>query len=91
MRTFGKLQDGYLIIDDTLISKPFTRKIENLAWIFDSKVGKSVLDLQLVMIAWSNGKVIIPLAIKVYQKSKGKSKIDLAGELISYVKRLGII
>lgn len=90
LRTFDKLQDGYLIIDDTVISKQFAKNIENLAWLFDSKIGKSILGLNLVLIAWSNGKVTLPLAFKVYQKTNGKSKIDLACELISFAKNLGI-
>lgn len=89
-RTFGKLQDGYLIIDDTVIAKPFAKYIENIAWIFDSKLGKSILGLNLVLLVWSNGKVTIPLAFKVYQKRSGKSKIDLACELILYAKNLKI-
>jgi len=90
VRTFGKLQGGYLIIDDTVISKRFSRAIENLAWVFDSKIGKSILGLNLVIIAWSNGEITIPLAIRVYQKKQKKSKIDLAIELIEYAKSLGI-
>ena len=90
LRTFGKLQDSWLIIDDTLISKPFAKSIENLSWIFDSKIGKSILGLQIVLIAWSNGKITIPLAFRVYQKDNGKSKIDLACELIKYANKLGI-
>lgn len=90
MRTFGKLQDGYLIIDDTVISKQFAKKIENLSWIFDSKIGKAILGLQIVLIAWSNGKVSIPLAFRVYQNKSGKTRIDLAIELIRYAKRIGI-
>lgn len=90
VRTFGKLQDGYLMIDDTVISKQFAKKIENIAWVYDSVVGRSILGINLVMIAWSNGKVTIPLAIKVYQKENGKTKIDLAVELLEYVKKLKI-
>ena len=90
LRTFGRLQDGYLIIDDTVISKQFARKIENVAWIFDSKIKKSILGLNLVMLAWSNGKITIPLAIRVYQKQSGKTKIDLALELLAYAKKLKI-
>jgi hypothetical protein len=90
LRTFGKLQGGWLIIDDTIISKQFARKIENLSWIYDSKVGKAILGLQIVLIAWSNGKVSLPLAIRVYQKGSGKTKIDLACELIRYAKKLKI-
>lgn len=90
LRTFGKLQDGYLMIDDTVISKQFAKKIENIAWVFDSVVGRSILGINLVMMAWSNGKVTIPLAVKVYQKDSKKTKIDLAVELLEYAKRLGI-
>jgi len=74
----------------TVISKRFARIIENLAWVYDSKIGKSILGLNIVLIAWSNGKITIPLAIRVYQKSSGKTKIDLAIELIEYAKSLGI-
>lgn len=90
LRTFGKLQDGYLIIDDTIISKQFAKKIENIAWLWDSKVGHSILGIDLVLLAWSNGKVTIPLALKVYQKKENKTRIDLAVELICYAKRIGI-
>lgn len=90
VRTFGRLQDGYLIIDDTIISKQFAKCIENVAWLYDSKVGRSILGINLVLIAWSNGKVSIPLALKVYQKKNGKTRIDLAVELIYYAKMLGI-
>jgi len=90
LRTFGKLQGGYLIIDDTIISKVFAKSIENLAWVFDSKIGRSILGLNIVLIAWSNSKVTIPLALKVYQKGNGKTKIDLAVELIRYAKKLGL-
>lgn len=90
LRTFGKLRDGWLIIDDTVISKRFAKKIEHLAWVFDSKIKKSILGLNVVLIAWSNGKVTIPLAIKVYHKKNGKTKIDLALELIKYAKLLRI-
>lgn len=90
LRTFGKLRGGYLMIDDTVISKRFSRSIENLAWIFDSKIGKSILGLNIVLIAWSNNEITLPLAIRVYQKKSGKTKIDLAIELIKQVKGLGI-
>lgn len=90
LRTFGKLQDGYLMIDDTTISKNFAKKIENISWIYDSKIGRSILGLQIVVIAWSNGAITLPLALRVYQKDSKKSKIDLACELLQYCKKRGI-
>ncbi len=88
LRIFGKLHGGWLIIDDTVISKRFARKIENLAWVFDSKIGKSIRGLNIVLLAWSNGRTTIPLMIKVYRKANKKTKIDLAIELISYAHLL---
>jgi hypothetical protein len=76
------------MIDDTVISKPFAKKIENIAWVYDSVVGRSILGIHLVMLAWSNGNVTIPLALRVYQKKNGKTKIDLAVELLEYAKKL---
>ncbi len=90
LRIFDKLCDGFLIIDDTVISKRFAKKIENLAFIFDSKIGRSILGLNIVMIAWSNGNITIPLALRIYQSDNGKTKIDLAVELLKYARFLGI-
>lgn len=90
VRTFGKLQDGYLIIDDTITSKQFAKKIESVAWLWDGKINRSILGINLVLIAWSNGQMTIPLALRVYQKKNKKTKIDLAVELIHYAKTLGI-
>lgn len=74
LRIFGKLQNGWLIIDDTVVDKRFAKIIENLSWVFDSKLKKSILGLSIVLIAWANGKITIPLAIKVYQKSNKKNQ-----------------
>jgi len=88
VRTFGNLQGGYLMIDDTVITKQFAKKIEALSWIFCSKINRSVLGLNLVLIAWSNGNITIPLALRVYRKDNKKTKIDLALELFSYAKNV---
>ena len=90
LRIFGKLSGGWLIIDDTVISKTFARKIENLAWVFDSKIGKSIIGLNIVVLIWSNGKINLPLGIRIYRKDSGKTKIDLALELLESAKTMKI-
>jgi putative transposase len=90
LRIFGKLSDGWLIIDDTIISKIFAKKIENLAWVYDSKIGKSIIGLNIVVLIWSNGKINIPLGLKVYKPHQGKTRIDLAIELLKIAKLLKI-
>jgi putative transposase len=88
LRIFGKLSDGWLIIDDTVIDKSFARSIENLSWIYCSKKQRSVLGLNLVFLCWSNGTITIPLAFKVWKKDGKKSKFDLALELLSYARNV---
>ncbi len=84
-KILGKLSDGYLVIDDTVINKSFAKVIDGLAWVFCSKEGRSVLGLNIVVLAWSNGAVTVPLAIKIW-KGGGPSKFDLALELLSYAR-----
>lgn len=86
LRIIGRLHDGYLIIDDTVIDKSFAKVIQNLAWIFCSKKNKSVFELNIVVLAWSNGTITIPLAFKIWKKDSKKTKIDLALELLSYAR-----
>lgn len=85
-RIFGKLRDGFLIIDDTVIDKSFAKVIENISWMFCSKKNKSVLGLNIVVLVWSNGIITIPLAFKIWKKDSKKSKYDLSLELLSYAK-----
>jgi putative transposase len=84
---FGKLNDGFLIIDDTVINKSFAKVIDGIAWVFCSKEGRSVLGLNIVVLAWSNGNVTIPLAVKIWKKG-GNSKYQLALGLLSYARNI---
>lgn len=88
LRIFGKLSDGWLIIDDTVIDKSFAKQIENLSWIYCSKKQRSVLGLNLILLCWSNGAITIPLAFKIWKKGGGKSKFDLALELLAYARNV---
>lgn len=86
LRIVGKLRDGYLIIDDTVLDKSFAKVVENIAWVFCSKKNKKILGLNIVVLAWSNGKITIPLAFKIWRKDNKKTKNHLALELLSYAR-----
>jgi hypothetical protein len=86
LRISGKLQNGWLILDDTVLDKSFAKVIENLAWIYSSKEERVVLGLNVVVLAWSNGTITIPLGIKIWKKADGRSKYELARELLAYAK-----
>lgn len=78
------LSEGYLIIDETDVDKSFATHIPCLSWIFSHRKNKYIYGLHIVLIAWTNGTVTIPIAWKIYNKASQKTKIDLALELISY-------
>ena len=59
-RTLFVWERGYLIIDDTVIPKPFATAIEGLAWVLSSQERKPVYGLSLVLLVWTNGTLRIP-------------------------------
>jgi DDE family transposase len=84
-RTLFVWDRGYLIIDDTVIPKPFATAIEGLAWVFSSLERKPVYGLSLVLLVWTNGTLRIPLGMRLWHKG-GPSKYELALDLLSYAR-----
>jgi hypothetical protein len=76
---------GYLIIDDTVVPKPFATAMESLAWVYSSQERKPVYGFSLVLLIWTNGMLRIPLGVHLWRRG-GPSKIELALELLSYVR-----
>jgi len=76
---------GYLIIDDTVIEKTFSKAIEGLSWVYDSAKKKSVWGYSIVLLVWTDGQIRIPLAFRLWRKG-GPSKFSLALELLSYAR-----
>lgn len=68
---------GSLMIDDTVIPKPFATAIEGLAWVFSSQERKPVYGLSLVLLGWTNGTRRIPLGMRLWRPG-GPSKSALA-------------
>jgi putative transposase len=84
-RTLFAWGQGYLIIDDTVLAKPFATAMESLAWVFSSQERRPVHGFSLVLLVWTNGTLRIPLGIRIWRKG-GPSKYDLALELLSYAR-----
>ena len=81
-RTLFAWRRGYLIIDDTVMAKPFATAIESLAWVYSSRDHRPVYGLSLVLLVWTNGTVRLPLGLRLWPKG-GPSKSALALELLS--------
>jgi putative transposase len=84
-RTLFVWERGYLMIDDTVIAKPFASASEGLAWVFSSRERQPVYGLSLVLLVWTDGTLRIPLGMRLWRPG-GPSKIELALELLSYAR-----
>lgn len=82
---FGLLKGGYLIIDDTVLAKPYGKKFAQACFAYSSCLDKVVYGYHIVLLAWTNGFITIPLSFKFYRKG-GRSKVALAGELLKEAK-----
>jgi hypothetical protein len=85
VRTLFIWERGYLILDDTVIPKPFATTIESLAWVFSSQERKPVYGFSLVLLVWTNGMLRIPLGLRLWRNG-GPSTYELALEWLSYAR-----
>jgi putative transposase len=85
VRTLFTWERGYVILDDTVISKPFATAMEGLAWVFSSQEHKPVYGFSLVLLVWTDGARRVPLGMRLWRKG-GPSKYELALELLSYAR-----
>ncbi len=82
VRTLFVWQRGYLILDDTVLAKPFATAMEGLAWVFSSQERRPVYGFSLVLLVWTDGRLRIPLGMRLWHEG-GPSQYDLALELLS--------
>jgi Transposase DDE domain len=85
VRTLFVWQRGYLVIDDTVIPKPFATAMEGLAWVFSSQERRPVYGFSVVLLVWTDGQLRIPLGVRLWHRG-GPSKYMLALELLSYAR-----
>jgi putative transposase len=81
-------EKGYLVLDDTTWQR-WTKKAEAVSFVWDSRIGKVVFGMSVVLLVWTDGKRKVPLGLRVWKKG-GKSKIELAAELLRQAHARGI-
>jgi DDE family transposase len=85
LRILFVVAGGYLILDDTVVEKPYARLLGEAAWVWSNKQQKVVFGVSVVLLVWTDGEVRIPVGYRVWHKG-GPSKVDLALELLSYAR-----
>lgn len=85
---------GVLIIDDTLLNHPRSKKMKGVYWDWDHAEGRYVFGQRLVMVIWTDGFWRIPVAFAFWHKKgarpKYKTKNEIARALLQWVVHKGI-
>ena len=94
-KRYGNLINGvktskrksFLIIDDTVIAKPYSKELDLLSWIYSSGDKQYLYGINVVFVIYTDGKTRYPLGFRIWQKNDNKNKIDLAIELLKEAKK----
>jgi hypothetical protein len=81
-------EGGYLILDDTCWAR-WAKHSEAVSWVWSSTHRRSVRGMQAVLLVWTDGRVRVPLGVRLWQKG-GRSKVELAAELLREAHRRGV-
>lgn len=81
---------GVLVLDDSVLDKPYARRMDLVARQWSGKHGRVVRGIGLVTLLWSDGEALIPCDYRVYEKERdGLTKNDHARALLDTAKARG--
>jgi putative transposase len=81
-------EGGYLVIDDTAWAR-WAAKSEAVSWVWSSTHGRVLRGHQVVLLIWTDGRVRVPLGLRLWKKG-GYSKVELAAQLLREAERRGL-
>lgn len=79
---------GYLVLDDTVLDKPYARKTALVKHQYSGKHHGVVQGIDLVNLLWTDGSKLIPVDYRVYDPSRdGKTKNDHGRDMLETAQR----
>jgi hypothetical protein len=81
-------EGGYLVLDDTTWQRQ-AETAEAVSFVWSSTAGAVRRGMQVVLLIWTDGKLKVPVSMRLWQKG-GKSKVELAAEMIREAAERGI-
>jgi putative transposase len=79
---------GHLVIDDTAWAR-WAVHSEAVSWVWSSTHARVLRGHQVVLLLWTDGRVRVPLGIRLWKKG-GSSKVELAAQLLREAERRGM-
>jgi len=84
-------ENGYLILDDVVVPKPFSRYVAGTYMDYDSAQRRHIKCHRIVVVIWTNGTIFLPVAFAFWHHRdfvrKYRTKNDIARLLIYWVVR----
>ncbi len=82
IRKFVTPKEGYLIVDDTVLDKPYSEKMGFVRYQWSGKHHRTVKGIGLVTLVWTDGTTVIPLDFRIYNideddKTKNDHFLDM--------------
>ncbi len=76
----------FLIIDDTVVAKPYSKELDILSWLWSSSDRQYLYGLNIVFVIWTDGNTRFPIGFRLWNKDDKKTRIDLAMEILKEAK-----
>ena len=90
MRKFVTLEEGFLIVDDTVLDKPYSKKIGFVRYQWSGKHHRTVKGIGLITLLWTDGKKILPIDFCIYDIDQdSKTKNDHCIDMLDKAKERG--
>jgi hypothetical protein len=90
----GFYETGYIILDDTVVPKPFSRLVAGTYVDYDHTQKRHIRCHRIVVVIWTNGVIYIPVAFAFWHHRdfvrRYRTKNQIARILIHYVVRHGV-
>jgi putative transposase len=81
---------GYLIIDDTVLDKPYSKKIGFVRYQWSGKHHRTVKGIGLISLVWTDGDIVLPIDFRIYNIDEdNKTKNDHFREMLDKAEERG--
>jgi hypothetical protein len=80
---------GFLILDDTVLDKPYARRMGLVHYVWSGKHKRVVKGINLVTLLWTDGDRHLPCDYRLYDKPDGKTKNDHFREMLETAQARG--
>jgi hypothetical protein len=85
------LTEGYLVIDDSVLDKPYAKRMALVKHQYSGKHHGVVKGINIVNLLWTDGKRRIPIDYRIYAPEvDGKTKNDHARAMLETAKQRGL-